>query len=745
MTAASTDRAADALFERVEGLVDPKSGGRFSAAEPAAAAVIRAVAKPFGLKPGTDIADIPGETLADSVERIGREADLVMREVAVEPGWRERFALPFVVERADGGAPVAVLRKFGTWRYVDGAAPRSPRPLTPEVEASFSRRGWVAAPSLPNRDLKKRDVFKYGLRTKLPELAAFALLTIIAGSSLVLLPLAANVVIDMVVPGRDMALLGHVCAMLAALIAATMIGKGAAALTELRVEGRTAIMLRSAATDRMIRLKRGAAGGPSAATATLVTRAMEGWHRAMWKLLLQVAGAFLLAAPSLVMMTKSAPMAALFCFLAMTLAVGYSAWNGWRQIEELFAGAQSPTSWVTVSYETLAQIETVRAGGAEGRKFQLFAESFLALKERFLAADRVGARLHALESALESLILGVGVAAAVLFYASMPSQQGVAFATSLLVVTGAAVAIVQAFQQAAMIGLMQRLVAPLLLAPSPPPGGATPPRLEGAVSAIDVTVRDAAKTYAILDSVTLDIPAGRRVAIVGHTGAGKTTLLRALMGLEPLDGGSVRYDGIDLSRMDRAALRRQIGVVGQAARLFPGTLRENIEVGRNLEEAEIEEAVRMAAFEQDLASMPLGLSTPIGDAQSVLSAGQTQRVLLARAFAGRPRVLFLDEATSALDPACETRVSRAIDGLDATVVMVAHRLDTVRGCDWIVVLDQGKVVESGTYDDLAAAGGAFAALVAAEGRSIGAPRANPVGQQLADLRDRLSRPSVEPA
>lgn len=732
----------DALFGRIEGLLDPASGGRFAAAEPPAAAAVRAVAKPFGLKPEPEVSIIPGESLDDAIERIARGAKMVAREIAVEQGWRERFALPFIVERAGDGMPIAVIPSAGGWTYVDGLAPRSPLSLTPEIEATFSSRGWVVSPALPDRVMKKRDLFKFAFRTKIVDLSGFVLLSLLAGVLMTLLPLANQTIVDVVVPGREHALLGHVLAMLVALLVGAMIAKGGAALADLRIEGRTAIMLRAAAADRMIRVTRALtiAKAPPPAAAALITRSMEGWHRGVWKLVLQVGGAFLIAAPSLVVMTKSAPLAALLCLALMALAVAYSAWIAWRQVQELFSGACSPTSWISVSYETLSQVEAVRAAGAENRKFSMFSETFLALKEKFLVADRMGARLAGLEAAIEALILAVGIAAVVLVYSSLSPQDGIVFATSTMVVTGAAVALVHAFQQASMIGLKQRLIQPLLEGvPAAHRTGSAPPQISGAFEVDNVTVRGAPKSRAILDGLSLKVEAGSHVAIVGPSGSGKTTLLRAIIGLETLESGAIRHDGIDLSLLDSPALRRQIGVVGQAARLFPGTIRENIEAGLHFDDEALLEAVRLAAFDADLAALPLGLSTPVGDGESVLSGGQVQRVLLARAFAAKPRLILLDEATSALDPAAEARVSASIAALDVTLVTVAHRLDTVRHCDRIFVLEAGRIVESGSYQDLVASGGHLAEFVAADNRSL-TPSRNPVAARIADLEAKLASP-----
>ena len=229
--------------------------------------------------------------------------------------------------------------------------------------------------------------------------------------------------------------------------------------------------------------------------------------------------------------------------------------------------------------------------------------------------------------------------------------------------------------------------------------------------------------------VAMQIKPGEHIGIVGASGSGKSTLLRSLLGLEKLESGSVKVDGVDLALLDAAAIRRQIGVVGQAGRLFPGTLFENISAGLKLSEDEVWTAVRLAALEDDIRALPLGLSTPIGDAEPILSIGQIQRVLLARALAHRPALVVLDEATSALDPKAEAHVAASVDALKATVITVAHRLDTVRRCDRIYVLKDGRIAETGTFDQLAASDGILAEFLSADARSL-RQEIDPVGDSI---------------
>jgi ABC-type bacteriocin/lantibiotic exporter with double-glycine peptidase domain len=200
------------------------------------------------------------------------------------------------------------------------------------------------------------------------------------------------------------------------------------------------------------------------------------------------------------------------------------------------------------------------------------------------------------------------------------------------------------------------------------------------------------------------------VAVVGSSGSGKSTLLRLLLGFEQPTTGGVFYDGKDLARLDVGAVRRQTGVVLQSSRLMPGSLYDNIAGASQAPMAEAWEAARMAGVEEDIRAMPMGLQTMVTGAGSVLSGGQAQRLMIARALVTRPRILLFDEATSSLDNRSQQVVSESIERLAVTRIVIAHRVSTIRHADRIVVLERGRLVESGSYEELVAGDGPFAQL-----------------------------------
>ena len=218
----------------------------------------------------------------------------------------------------------------------------------------------------------------------------------------------------------------------------------------------------------------------------------------------------------------------------------------------------------------------------------------------------------------------------------------------------------------------------------------------------------------VLAGVTLDVPAGQAVALVGSSGAGKTTLTSLLQRFHDVTGGAVLFDGVDVRQLKLSELRRQIAIVSQEPVLFSGSIRENIAYGRpDATAQDVEIAAQDAHAHEFITRFPDGYDTLVGERGVQLSGGQRQRVAIARALLANPRVLILDEATSSLDAESEALVQKALQRLmkGRTTLIIAHRLSTVRDADAIAVLERGKLVELGKHDELMHQAGTYRRLV----------------------------------
>ncbi|QRO02959.1 ABC transporter ATP-binding protein [Archangium violaceum] len=304
-----------------------------------------------------------------------------------------------------------------------------------------------------------------------------------------------------------------------------------------------------------------------------------------------------------------------------------------------------------------------------------------------------GARAVAADPALSGRLLSF-IAAVLLLYQPVKSLSG----TLSQVLTGLVAA--------------ERLFS-LADSPVPPDEGQ-----EAAPLGRALTLEGVRATYAdgreALRGVDLTVPAGARVAVVGASGAGKTTLFSVLLGFLPPSGGTVRWDGTPLSQLKPSSVRAQMAWVPQEPVLFSGSVRHNLLLGRpEATDAELWEALRLAHAEDFVRALPGGMDEPVGERGARLSGGQRQRLVLARAFLRQPSVLLLDEPTSALDAQSEAAVGAGLAALmkGRTVLVIAHRLSTVRDADLIVVLEAGQVVEAGTHTELVARGGRYTQLL----------------------------------
>jgi len=234
------------------------------------------------------------------------------------------------------------------------------------------------------------------------------------------------------------------------------------------------------------------------------------------------------------------------------------------------------------------------------------------------------------------------------------------------------------------------------------PQGASTTEIRRAISFENVGLRYQDDRTAALCDVSFRIERGQVLAVVGRSGAGKSSLVNLLCGFREPTSGEIQVDGVPLNRLDRAQWRRRIALAGQATWIFRATVRENIACGRlDATEAEIREAAQKAQAQEFIDELPAGLDTRIGNGGAVLSGGQEQRIALARAFLRQPDLFIFDEATNALDSLTEEFIHEVLDRLaDRTVVIISHRLSTIRRADHVIVLDEGRVIEQGPPEKL---------------------------------------------
>lgn len=363
-------------------------------------------------------------------------------------------------------------------------------------------------------------------------------------------------------------------------------------------------------------------------------------------------------------------------------------------------------------FQLISGVSKIKNAGAEKRVFAKWARQYVKTAKYRYNPEL----LIKLGPVLSGIITMVGTI--VMFYVAIKSgvsySKYMAFSAAYGNVEGAFAALMSMGMTAASIRPLLEMIEPVLKeVPEISEHKQVVTNLSGGIEMNNVSFRYNDGMPFVLDNISLKVKAGQYVAIVGKTGCGKSTLMRILLGFEKPVRGAVFYDGKDLQSVDIKSLRSKIGCVMQNGKLFQGDIFSNIVIaapGATLRDAW--DAADTAGLSEDIRRMPMGMSTLISEGQGGISGGQRQRLLIARAVASKPRILMFDEATSALDNITQKIVSDSLERLKCTRIVIAHRLSTIRNCDRIIVLDGGKIIEDGTYDELIAMGGFFSELVA---------------------------------
>ena len=386
-----------------------------------------------------------------------------------------------------------------------------------------------------------------------------------------------------------------------------------------------------------------------------------------------------------------------------------------RRLDEKFRrGAENQAFLV----ESVTGVETIKAMAVEPQMQRRWEEQLAGYVAASFSAGQVGNWASQIAT-----LVSKGVSALTLFLGAglvidnkLSVGELVAFNMLAGQVSGPVLRLVQVWQDFHQVRLSVERLGDILNTPVEATGGnasSSQPRIEGRLEFERVTFRYSPQTQPVLRDVTLRIEVGQVVGIVGPSGSGKSTIAKLAQRLYQPESGRVLIDGVDTAVLDPTALRSQIGVVLQENTLFNLSVRENIALANPAMPMEqVVAAAKLAGAHEFICKMPRGYDTPIGERGVSLSGGQRQRIAIARALVGDPRILIFDEATSALDYESESVIQANMRDIvqGRTVLIIAHRLSTVRDADRILTIENGVVVEDGSHDDLVARGGRYAML-----------------------------------
>ena len=654
----------------------------------------------------------PPVSLLDVLDASGVRARRV--RLSGEAGWSRGDSGAMLAFRAEDARPVALVpRTYGRYRETDPVSRRSV-PVTAARAAALQDEAWMFYRPLPTGNVKPADLWRIALRGSGGDLAGLVIAGLSGGLIKLLPALALGFVANHVVAGGSAGVL-YAAAM--ALAGFGLLGALLHLLQDvalMRLEGRSASRVEAAFWDRLMRLPPSILNrhpaGDLAMSGMTFQNLRDGLQGVVADSLLSIV--FLLPVFGVIFFYDAALGVIALAFSLTSLLV--IAVLGLRQIAphgRMIGAARRVAGRL---FQIVDGIAKLRVENAEGSAFAIWARDYRDQKRAEFELDAIEGHVRAFGAALPFLAGGV-----LLFAAVVVGGRGVPVGDFLVIYI-----VFIAFQSAiarlgesfgtvaAMLPAFEQMRPLLAAIPEFDAEGEPVERLGGEILFDRISFRYDPDGPLILDDVTLRARPGEFVAIAGESGAGKSTLFRLALGIDRPSAGAVYYDGRDLRHLNLKQVRRKIGAVPQSVRLHPQDLWDNIVAHHEgTSTVEVWDSTRTAGIEREIKAMPMGLMTMVGASGSVLSGGESQRVTIARSLIGGPRIMLLDEATNWLDNESQAEVMQNLALLTSTRIVIAHRLSTLEQADRIYVMQAGKVVQCGTFEELIEVGGVFRELV----------------------------------
>ena len=651
-------------------------------------------------------------SVEEHMESIASASKIRFRKILLTGHWWKEDGGPFVGFQQDGTPVALVPRTRGGYNLF---APGKPKPqhLHHEQAQQLMDFGFVLYRAFPKRALNFRDVlsmvFKSVSRVHLLWILLFGSL---AGLLNALNPVLVGVTIERIVPEKDAIQLVHIALLILSVGLSAILFNLAKAFLTARVETALDTGTQVALWDHLADLP------PSffrQSTSGEISNRVMGFYQLRMILSSVLSDTVLSALFSvfyLVILFAYSPSMAAWALGLTLINLATTVVLGFFQVKAGYRKIQVSNRLSGEILQLLLGVGKLRVSGAENRAFFRWSHRYAQLKRNTQKEGiliNVNKTLNTLFGVLSAMVIftfslqspGLTLGGFVAFNSAFNAFQVILFSLSSMTMS-----------LSFMASILWNIKPVLHTAPETPPGQSDPGTLQGNIECLHVNFRYYPNSPPVLQDLSVHIPAGGYVAVVGPSGSGKSTLLRLLLGFERPESGKVYYDNRDLSQLNLQKVRKQLGVVLQTSGLISGDLFTNIAgTDPSLDLDDVREACRMAGILEDIEKMPMGFFTFVNESASTLSGGQKQRILIARALVKKPRILFFDEATSALDNITQRTVVDTLKSIRATRVVIAHRLSTVKECDSILVLEKGKIVEQGNFEQLMQKKGAFFDLV----------------------------------
>lgn len=650
------------------------------------------------------------------LKKIARASGVKIRDVLLVGDWYKSDHGPLIGHlNKDGEKHVVALLPSKNNTYIMVDPTNGTRTNIDEVLASsLEGFAYMMYKPLPNRVLNMKDIFQmilFGTKKDIKMILAMSVLVALLG---MLTPIFTGKVFDTIVPESNYFQLTQIGIALLSIALGTTLFNVAKGLAVTRAKGQVSLHLQSAIWDRLLSLPapffRDYSTGDLAMRANGINIIQEMLSGTLLSTLLS--GIF--SVFSLFLLFYYSFKLAMIAFVLVLIAMLFSFYSSYVQVQYQRKIIEKDGEITGFILQLLSGIQKIRAAGAEKRAFAQWTSRYAEQRNISFKAGNSKNYLEVFND-IFPMLTSIVIFSSVVFLMGADTK----------FTTGAFIAFNAAFGQflssslgmsGVLIGILEiipiyKRIEPIFTnVPEVDAIKSDPGELSGAIEVSNLKFKYPKSENEILKGVSFSIQSGSFVAFVGPSGSGKSTILRLLLGFEKPKSGSIFYDKQNLTELDIQAVRSQIGTVLQNGQIIQGDMFNNIvgATGMSIEDAW--SAAAMAGFDEDIRQMPMGMHTAVSAGGGTLSGGQRQRLLISRALITKPRIVLFDEATSALDNRTQSIVTQSLARLQATRIVVAHRLSTIQNADYIYVIDEGSIVEHGTYEELVLQDGLFKQL-----------------------------------
>lgn len=634
---------------------------------------------------------------------VARLSHFTIRGILLSEKWYKQDSGPILAFTENGKNPIACIPK-GPSKYIAyDPAKGTSRVVSAAYAAALSPKAFMFYRPLPNRKIKPKDLFRFGLKDLYARDVVTMLALLFVGTLIgLLIPYMNEQLYDSFIPMGNETGLVQVCWV----VLSCMMGNAAFSVVQnlatLRSTNTMKYSVQSAVYNRLFSLPESFFREYDSADLAMRAMGVSGIYAQVSNIVIGQGLGAIFSMMYLFRMFKYSSKLSWISIVMLLLTMAVIAYLGWRQTRFEARKMELEGKISSLMYQLLSGISKLRIAGVENRALFEYLKPYTESRKIDTTKERLTIFSDVVNQAVPV------VYSIVFFYLmvrqSMDLSMGafMGFVSAFGSFSGAMLSLVSGVLQVNEVIPAYDRVRPILeTLPEVEEDTALPGDITGAIEVSNVTFAYDEQIGPVINDLSISIDAGEYIGVVGSSGCGKSTLLKLLLGFEKPQYGKIFYDGRDIDGMDKRELRKKFGVVLQDGGLISGSIYENITItAPNATMKRVKEVIKEVGLEDDIEQMPMGLHTVLSEGSGSISGGQQQRILIARALVGKPKVIFFDEATSALDNVTQSMVCQSLEALSATRLVIAHRLSTVMNCDRILVMDQGRLVEQGSYAEL---------------------------------------------